>query len=73
MVEASETILLDAEARRLADLKRRLSVYRLRAKVALDERHDLAVAAMFGEGPLTALGLPDEPGTAGTFGRGSSS
>ncbi len=70
MVEVSETILLDAEARRLADLKRRLSVYRLRAKVALDERHDLAVAAMFGEGPLAALGLPDEPGTAGTFGRG---
>ena len=49
MVEAGESIWLDAEAARLADLKRRLSIYRLRAKVSLDERPELAVAAVFGE------------------------
>ena len=41
MVEVGEAIWLDAEAARLADLKRRLSMYRLRAKVAIDERPDL--------------------------------
>lgn len=61
MVECDGAIWLDCEAARLADLKRRLSIYRLRAKVTLDERPDLAVAAVFG-GP--AFGLPAEPGTA---------
>jgi hypothetical protein len=61
MVECGEAIWLDAEAARLADLKRRLSLYRLRAKVTLDERPDLAVAAVFGGAPL---GLPDDPGAA---------
>src|SRR3954471_7253983 len=66
MVERNEAIWLDAEAARLADLKRRLSMYRLRAKVAIDERPELAAAAVFGDGALDALGLPREPGTART-------
>ena len=70
MVEANETIWLDAEAGRLADLKRRLSIYRLRARVGLDTRDDLAVAALFGVGALAALSLPDEPGAARPFGAG---
>ena len=37
MVEAGESIWLEAEAARLADLKRRLSMYRLRAKVDPDK------------------------------------
>jgi folate-binding protein YgfZ len=61
MVEHDGAIWLDCEAARLADLKRRLSVFRLRAKVTLDERPDLAVAAVFG-GPL--FGLPAEAGAA---------
>jgi tRNA-modifying protein YgfZ len=64
MVGHGEEIWLDAEAARLADLKRRLSVYRLRAKVAIEERPELSVAAVFGAGPLAALGLPQEPGAA---------
>ncbi|MGH7029182.1 MAG: YgfZ/GcvT domain-containing protein [Stellaceae bacterium] len=68
--EADGTILLDAEAGRLADLKRRLSIYRLRAKASLEERLDLAVAAVFGDGALAALGLPDEPGRARAFASG---
>ncbi len=64
MIEADETIWLDAEEARLADLKRRLSIYRLRAKVELSERPDLAVAAAFGENARAALDLLDEPGAA---------
>jgi folate-binding protein YgfZ len=67
LAELGETIWLDGEAARLADLKRRLSMYRLRAKVTLDERPDLAVAAVFGG---AALGLPPEPGAARRIGDG---
>jgi tRNA-modifying protein YgfZ len=70
MAEANETIVLDAEAERLADLKRRLSIYRLRAKASLEERPDLAVAAVFGDGALSALGLPDDRGKARPFATG---
>jgi tRNA-modifying protein YgfZ len=58
MIERDGAILLDAEAARIADLKRRLSMYRLRAKVAIDELPDLAVAAVFG-GNLPDLAVPD--------------
>jgi hypothetical protein len=70
MVEAGESIWLDAEAARLGDLKRRLSMYRLRARVSLDERSDLAVAAIFGAGEAAILGLPSEPGAARPLGSG---
>src|SRR5215831_4218831 len=43
MVESGEAIWLEAEAGRLADLRRRLSIYRLRAGVVIEERADLAV------------------------------
>jgi folate-binding protein YgfZ len=62
MVELEETIWLDAEAARLGDLRRRLSLYRLRAKVEIAERPELAVAAAFGEGSFALLGLQGEPG-----------
>jgi len=64
MVEAGEAIWLDAEAARLGDLRRRLSIYRLRAKVEIAERPELAVAALFGEGALAGLDLAAEPGEA---------
>jgi folate-binding protein YgfZ len=70
MVETGESIWLDAEAARLGDLKRRLSMYRLRARVSLDERSDLAVAAIFGAGEAAIFGLPSEPGAARPFGTG---
>jgi hypothetical protein len=70
MVEAGESIWFDAEADRLGDLKRRLSMYRLRAKVSLDERPDLAVAAIFGADTAAILGLPSDPGAARPFGSG---
>ena len=57
MVEHGEAIWLDAEAARLADLKRRLSMYRLRAKVEIAERPELGVAAVFGDGALAGARL----------------
>jgi folate-binding protein YgfZ len=70
MAAAGEAIWLDAEAARLADLKRRLSIYRLRAKVTLDELPELAVAAVFGAGVFGVLNLPEQPGDARPFAGG---
>jgi hypothetical protein len=70
MAEAGESIWLDAEIARLGDLKRRLSMYRLRAKASLDERSDLCVAAIFGADIPAIFGLPSEPGAARPFGSG---
>ena len=70
MIEFDEAIWLEAEAERLSDLKRRLSIYRLRAKAALDEQPELAVAVVFGAGALVAMDLSEEPGAARPFGSG---
>lgn len=64
LVMHGDEIWLEAEAERLADLKRRLSMYRLRSKVAIEERPQLAVAAIFGDDPVVLLGLAAEPGSA---------
>lgn len=64
MVEHDDAIWLDAEAARLADLKRRLSMYRLRAKIELAERPDLAVAAIFGSGVPAVFNLSETAGSA---------
>src|SRR6516164_9083831 len=55
IIEFDEALWLEAEARRLGDLRRRLSVYRLRAKAELDEQPELAVAVVFGAGALPAM------------------
>jgi folate-binding protein YgfZ len=69
--EHSETVLIDCEAARREDLKRRLSLYKLRSKVEIvDANDDYAVAALFGPGALDALGLPAEPGAAVSFAAG---
>jgi folate-binding protein YgfZ len=70
MIEFDEALWLEAEAGRLGDLRRRLSVYRLRAKAELDEQPELAVAVVFGAGALAAIGLSEAPGAARPFGSG---
>jgi folate-binding protein YgfZ len=71
MIEAEGALWLETEAARLADLRRRLMIYRLRANVALDERPDLAVAAVFGAAASAALGLAAaEPGGCRAFAGG---
>src|SRR6185437_967000 len=71
IVVMGESLFLDGESARLADLKRRLGLYKLRAKVSLaaaSERY--IVAAAFGDGVADALGLPAERGTAMAFAGG---
>jgi len=58
-------LVLDGEAGRLDDLERRLTMYRLRAKVTIaDAREELSVALLWGEGASQALVLESERGTA---------
>ncbi len=71
--EAGATLFwLECEAERRSDLLRRLKMYKLRAKVELsDSGEELAVAALFGPGVGTALGLEAvEPGRAREFAGG---
>ncbi|HET8726163.1 MAG TPA: folate-binding protein [Alphaproteobacteria bacterium] len=66
-----EALLIDCEAARRDDLLRRLKVYRLRSKVALDDLEGrTVVAAAFGDGVLEAFGLDRAPGSARPFGNG---
>lgn len=70
IIEHDGAYLLDAEAERIDDLKRRLSLYRLRARVAIEAVEGWAVAIAWGDDALKALGLPDEAGAATPFGGG---
>ncbi|MGK2284912.1 CAF17-like 4Fe-4S cluster assembly/insertion protein YgfZ [Pedomonas sp. V897] len=51
--------LLDTEADRLEPLAKRLSLYRLRARVEITPRPDLAVHAAWGDGPAPAGAAAD--------------
>jgi folate-binding protein YgfZ len=59
-----DSLLIDAEGARLADLHRRLMMYRLRAKVEIEDAPGLRVAAILGDEVAEALGLRSEPGAA---------
>ncbi len=64
-----QRLLLDCEADRRDDLMRRLKIYRLRAKIAIDDRTaELVVVALFGA--AAALGLRPTPGHATAFAGG---
>lgn len=64
MAEPGEAILLDAEAARLDDLVKRLKLYKLRSKVTITPRPELAVGVAWGEGASPAFGLGGEAGAA---------
>ncbi len=71
LAEHDGQFLLDCEAARLDEFRKRLSLYRLRSKVEIADRSgDFAVAAAFGGGGLSLLGLPQEEGAAAAFGGG---
>ena len=71
LTEMGNAFFIDAEAARLADLKRRLVLYRLRAKVTLGENGDRYLAAVaFGDDALSLLDLPEEAGAAVPFAGG---
>jgi tRNA-modifying protein YgfZ len=71
IVELGGKLLLDCEAERLADLQRRLKMYKLRSKITLeDTSSQFSVTAVFGAGALETLSLPVEGGAAAPLGDG---
>jgi folate-binding protein YgfZ len=71
VTEFDDGFFLDAEAERIDDLKRRLSLYRLRSKVTLAAPIDThRVAILFGDDALRSLDLPQDPGRAMSFAGG---
>jgi folate-binding protein YgfZ len=71
IVELGGKLLIDCEAGRLADLQRRLKMYKLRSKITLEDvSAQYAVTAAFGPGALEALNLSAEPGAAVELGGG---
>ena len=68
VAEIGDVLALDCERQRSADLVRRLRIYRLRAKVGVEDRSaDWAVAALIGEEVANAVGLAPEPGATAPF------
>src|SRR5262249_18706318 len=66
-----ETLYLDCEAERREDLRRRLSIYRLRSKVTLaDASADFVAALLYGGGVTPGLGLRGGPGPASAWAGG---
>src|SRR5262245_34721209 len=60
-----EVLYLDCEAARRDDLRRRLSIYRLRSKVTLaDATTEFVVTLLYGADLAARLGLNNEPGAA---------
>jgi len=70
IVEQDGRLLFDAERGRRADLKKRLTFYKLRAKATIAEEDGLVVVAAFGDGALERLALALDPGLAKPFGGG---
>lgn len=69
IAELDDTLLIDCEAARRDDLYRRLRLYRLRSKVELAPRDDLAVFAVFPEA-AAQFGLEPVAGAATAFAGG---
>lgn len=63
-------LLLEAESERRADLARRLSLYKLRSKVAVTVLDGWTVHALWGDGAAAAVGLKPEAGVLAPLGDG---
>jgi folate-binding protein YgfZ len=63
-------LIIDCEAPRAADLEHRLSMYKLRAQISIEQKFDLTVYATFGVGTTLALGLEPDAGAATSFNGG---
>jgi len=71
LAEAGGSFYLDCEAARREDLRRRLSLYKLRSKVTVaDATASHAVALLYGGDALARLGLGAQPGAAKPFAGG---
>ncbi|MEP9350995.1 folate-binding protein [Xanthobacter sp. KR7-225] len=67
--EGEDSFLLDAPKAQVADLLKRLGFYKLRAQVTCEAADDLAVAAVFGDGPAPEGRLFPDPRLAALGGR----
>ncbi|WP_431856151.1 YgfZ/GcvT domain-containing protein [Azospirillum sp.] len=71
VVAEGDALLLDVEAARRDDLLKRLRMYKLRSKIALEDRTaERMVVALLGPDAAARAGLPAEPGVAGAFAGG---
>jgi len=71
VLRTADALLLDAERARLPDLLRRLTMYRLRAKVDLEDASGrYAVAAVLGDDVARRFELEDRPGACRPLGEG---
>jgi folate-binding protein YgfZ len=70
LADFDDSFLLDAEAGRLPDLIRRLTIYKLRSKVAIAPANEFMVCAALGKDTLSALGLACEVGASVRFAGG---
>jgi tRNA-modifying protein YgfZ len=70
IVGHGDRLLFDAEAGRRAELKKRLTFYKLRSKATIVEENRLAVVAAFGADALQRLGLATAAGSAKPFAGG---
>lgn len=59
-----DTLLIDCEGARADDLKRRLTMYKLRSDVSIGPADDLGVAVIFGQDAAGTFGLPGDAGAA---------
>jgi len=65
ILELNGDLFLDCDAARVDDLTKRLTLYKLRADVALENiSKDWCVAAIWGDDAREDMGLPVEPGIA---------
>jgi folate-binding protein YgfZ len=70
IAEIGDTFFIDCERDRLDDLRRRLSLYKLRAKVVLAPAETMAVVALIGAGVIGTVGLSEETGNAKPYAGG---
>jgi len=70
IAEIGDTFFIDCELDRLDDLRRRLSLYKLRAKVVLAPAETMAVVALIGAGVIGTVGLSEETGNAKPYAGG---
>jgi len=68
--EHNDALLLETEAARRDDFVKRLSMYKLRSKIALRTTDHLRSYAIVGSDAARILGLPEEPGVARRFAGG---
>jgi len=65
VLDTGDGLLLDVERDRAADLMKKLGIYKLRSKVALQNPgDDIEIAVAYGPGTAAALCLPETPGAA---------